>query len=86
MPFVQIVREKYEQQQKVKAGDFEVLETAEFDQLEVLESLSNYLHSTLQLNKISFEKISEKTDNVALETLKSCSPGAPIIVYSILEK
>lgn len=80
MPFVQTVREKYEQK---SIKEFEVVEEADFDQLEVLENLSDYIRSTLQLKKIHFAKISETTNNISAEALKNCSPGAPIIVFAI---
>lgn len=81
MPFVQTVREKYEQKSKNK--EFEVVEESDFDQLQVLENLSEYVCSALQLKRVYFKKITEKMENIPAEALKNCSPGTPIIVFAI---
>lgn len=79
MPFVQTVREKAE-----KDGFFEVNKTSSFNQLNVLESVKEYLVNTLQLNTLTFFSTSNKS--TPPEILKTCSPGAPIIMYSFGEE
>lgn len=75
MPFVQAVREKAE-----KDGVFTVSETSDFNQFVVLESVKGYLQSTLHLNSLSF--VSTLDSSTPLEIVETCSPGAPVIMYS----
>ena len=51
-----------------------------FDQREVLNQVEDYLLATLQLKQLSIVDTSDP--GISAETAKSCSPGAPFIVYN----
>jgi len=78
MPFVQTVRQKYEDGKK---SEFRVEETWEFNQRKVFESMRDYLLTTLQLEKISFVDICSQ--DAPEEIAKTCSPGAPLIMFDV---
>jgi len=80
MPFVQVVREKFETGSK---SDFAVQETSEFDQNRVYEDVRDYFLSTLGLAGVTFVDTSDPS--VPTEIVKSCSPGSPFIHYSVGE-
>jgi len=73
MPFVQIIKDRV-----VKAGGgFE--EESEIDQQGVLESINDYLLSTLQLEKLTY--VDTSAEGVPEDIKKSTSPGSPLIMY-----
>jgi hypothetical protein len=74
MPFVALVREKV----AAASGAFVVGETADFDQRAVLESVRDYLLTTLQLKSITIHDTDH--ESTPAEVLKACSPGIPIIM------
>uniref|UniRef100_A0A915DUH3 Methionyl/Leucyl tRNA synthetase domain-containing protein n=1 Tax=Ditylenchus dipsaci TaxID=166011 RepID=A0A915DUH3_9BILA len=81
MPFVQAVREKFEEE---NSSEFVVLETSEFNQREVFENVLEYVVSTLQLASVQFVNTTEP--NVPAEVLKNCSPGTPSIQFTFIEE
>jgi len=76
MPFVQLIREKVDK----AGGEFIAEEESEIDQQEVLESIHNYLLSTLQLEKLCYVDI-EGAEGVPEDIKKSTSPGSPLIMF-----
>jgi len=73
MPFVQIIKDRVDN----AGGGFE--EESEIDQQGVLESINDYLLSTLQLEKLNY--VDTSAEGVPEDIKKSTSPGSPLIMY-----
>jgi hypothetical protein len=80
MPFVQTIREKAEQ----AGGKLIVEEGSEINQREVLNSVHDYLLSTLHLEKLDY--VDTSAEGVAADIKKSTSPGAPLIMYHFAQE
>lgn len=79
MPFVQFIRDRVSQN-----GGIALSVEEDFDQKEVLEQVRDYLLCTLQLENLEIVNIANtiETTKEVSETIKSCSPGTPLIIYN----